>query len=246
MTNSSADGRHVYFGCWEDLSDRFRVDLLRGYVGFAETWAAMPRSQIVQVATDGSSGSTVYEEKYWIGHVNTSPTQTHILTFCHEGPWHKVDNRIWGFDTMSGNAWKIRPTSERETVGHEYWYDDGIRIGYHGQSAQGKPVLGHIRYDNTEQYEEAFPGKTGHIFSQDENLIVGDGVIRMWKWVDGRYLGPRILCRHDSVMHIQQTHPHPRISPDGQYVVFTSDRSGYGNVYMVPVVDFDELPPVKN
>ena len=44
MTNVSADGRHVYFGSWEDQSHKFKADLLRGYVGFAETWAEKPRS----------------------------------------------------------------------------------------------------------------------------------------------------------------------------------------------------------
>ena len=43
-------------------------------------------------------------------------------------------------------------------------------------------------------------------------------------------------------MHIQQAHPHPRISPDGKYVVFTSDRSGYCNVYKAAIADFDTLP----
>ncbi len=246
MTNCSPDGRHVYFGSWEDLSSQFPVDLLRGS-GSMETWAAKPLSQIVKVPTDGGSGTLVYEEKYWISHVNTSPTQAHILTFCHEGPWHKVDNRIWGFDIETGKVWKIRPTSEKEKVGHEYWYEDGIRIGYHGRSADGKPVLGHVRYDNNEQFEAEFPGETGHIFSHDEKLIVGDGggLIRVWKWQDGGYIGPRVLCRHDSAMRIQQTHPHPRISPDAQYVIFSSDRSGYGNVYIVPLVEFDKLPPTE-
>jgi len=55
-----------------------------------------------------------------------------------------------------------------------------------------------------------------------------------------------VLCRHDSAMKIQQTHPHPRLSPDGSYVVFSSDRSGYGNVYMVRVPEFESLPPTKD
>lgn len=245
MTNCSADGRHVFFGTWRDLSDRIPTDLLRGYVGFRETWEAKPRSQIVRVAIDGGSARVVFEEDYWIGHVNTSPSQPDILTFCHEGPWDKVDNRIWGMDAGTGAAWKIRPTAKGEVVGHEYWFDDGIHVGYHGLTAQGHPLLGHIRFDNTMPREWDFPGQTGHIFSLDEKLIVGDGsdVIRAWKLVGGVYSQPRVLCRHDSAMRIQQTHPHPRISPDGRYVVFSSDRSGYGNIYTVPLVEFESLPP---
>lgn len=249
MTNCSADGRYVYFGCFEDLSARIHTDMSRGYIGFAETWAAKPLSRIVRVPTDGSEGQVVREEQYFLGHVNTCPTQPHLLTFCHEGPWGKVDNRIWGLDVLSGKVWKIRPGSAQEYVGHEYWYADGLRIGYHGRRAEGTEfLLGHIRYDGQEQYETFFSGRPGHIFSHDEHLIVGDGggVIRVWKWQDGRYPPPRVLCRHDSAQRIQQAHPHPRISPDGTYVVFSSDRSGYGNVYTVPMVEFESLPPAEN
>jgi oligogalacturonide lyase len=248
MTNCSADGKYVYLGSWEDLSDTIPTDLQRGYVGFAETWEARPQSRVVRVAVDGSGHDIVFEEKYWIGHVNTSPTRANYLTFCHEGPWNKVDHRIWGLDADTGKAWQIRPTGPDETVGHEYWYQDGVRIGYHGHLDNGRPMLGHINFDNTEPCENDFPGQTGHIFSQDDRLIVGDGggVIRIWRWEGDHYSQPRILCRHDSAMRIQQTHPHPRISPDGTYVIFSSDRSGYGNVYRVPIMDFESLPPVED
>ena len=33
----------------------------------------------------------------------------------------------------------------------------------------------------------------------------------------------------------QHTHPHPNFSPDGRFVVFTSDRSGHAQVYEVEV-----------
>jgi hypothetical protein len=56
-------------------------------------------------------------------------------------------------------------------------------------------------------------------------------VIRLWRYDGTEYGPPRVLCCHDSSMHIQQAHPHPRVSPDGKYVLFTSDRSGYCNVY---------------
>jgi oligogalacturonide lyase len=246
MINCAADGAHVYASISEDMSDRFRVDYLRGYVGFAETWAAMPQSKIIKVATDGSGGGSVFEEKYWIGHVNTSPTNANILTFCHEGPWHKVDNRIWGFDVSTGKAWKIRAPKSGENVGHEYWYADGERVGYHGTNSDGTKFLGHCHYDDTDHVENSFPGNTGHIHSNDANLIVGDGgrVVRLWKWTGEQYEGPRTLCRHDSSSKIQQIHVHPRFSAPGDQVVFTTDVTGYGNVYLVDVPDFDQLPQI--
>ncbi len=244
MTNVAADGQHVYFGLWEDLSKRFRVDLLRGYVGFKEIFEARPRSRIMEVAVDTGAARVRLEERHWIGHVNTSPTQRNLLTFCHEGPWDRVDQRIWAMDTDTGRVWKVRPTSGRESVGHEYWYADGVRIGYHGRDAQGKPMIGRLRFDNTDHHETSFPGQTGHTFSLDERQIVGDGggVIRLWQYDGTKYLPPRVLCRHDSAARIQQAHAHPRISPDGRYVIFTSDRSGYCNVYQVPLADYARLP----
>lgn len=75
----------------------------------------------MRVTVDGSGADSVWKENYWVGHVNTSPTQPHLLTFCHEGPWDLVDNRIWGFNMEPGDVWQIRPREEEyERVGHEY------------------------------------------------------------------------------------------------------------------------------
>jgi oligogalacturonide lyase len=244
MINCSADGHHVYASISEDVSDRFRVDYLRGYVGFRETWEANPLSRIVKAATDGSGGAFIFEEQYWIGHVNTSPTNSDILTFCHEGPWDCVDNRIWGLGVSTGKVWKIRAPENGETVGHEYWHADGERVGYHGQRSDGSAYLGHCRFDDTDHIENHFPGKTGHIHSNDPSIIVGDGgkVVRLWQWDGEAYRYPRLLCRHDSSAKIQQVHVHPRFNADGTQVVFTSDVTGYGNVYLADIPDFDKLP----
>jgi len=245
MLNCTADGRYVCVGIWQDLSGQIETDLLRGYVGFAETWAAMPMSRILRVATDGS-GSTdiVFEERYWIGHINTSPTQPNLITYCHEGPWEKVDNRIWGLDLGTGYSWQIRPRASGEVVGHEYWYADGVTIGYHGHLADGRKIMGRTRYDNTQRSEVAFPHETGHIHSNDQSLIVGDaGSVRLWRWNGTGYDGPAKLCEHRCSFHIQQLHVHPRFNAQGNQVLFTSDISGYGNVYLADVPDFGSLPP---
>ncbi|HNZ40249.1 MAG TPA: oligogalacturonide lyase, partial [Candidatus Latescibacteria bacterium] len=56
---------------------------------------------------------------------------------------------------------------------------------------------------------------------------------------------PRVLCRHRCSSHIQQLHVHPRFNPAGTQVLFTSDMSGYGNVYLADVPDVDKLPDVE-
>ncbi len=245
MMNCTADGRFVCAGIYEDLSDRIRIDYQRGYVGFNETWEANPDSRILRMPVDGGTTETVHQENTWIGHVNTSPTQPEIATFCHEGPWALVDNRIWGLDVSSGEAWPIRQREvPDERVGHEYWLADGKYISYHGDRSDGSKLFGRVRWDDTDRFEVEFPHETGHIHSNDFHLIVGDAgsVVRLWQWNGERFDGPRILCEHRSSMHIQQTHVHPRFTPDGSQVVYTSDMSGYGNVYLVDVPDFQTLP----
>src|SRR5690606_19576896 len=135
-----------------------------------------------------------------------------------------------------------------EMTGHEYWYADGETIGYHGRRADGSKYFGHINYDNTDEVEVSFPHETGHIHSNDANLIVGDGgsVIRRWKWNGRDYEGPRVLCLHGSTSKIQHVHVHPRFTADGSKVVYTSDVSGYGNVYEVEVPEFESLPRLED
>ena len=45
-------------------------------------------------------------------------------------------------------------------------------------------------------------------------------------------------------MKIQQLHVHPRFSADGTQVVYTSDVSGYGNVYLAQVGRVQGLPMI--
>jgi oligogalacturonide lyase len=140
-------------------------------------------------------------------------------------------------------------------VGHEYWHADGLHLGYHGwadatdylEHRPGARFFGRIRFEGTDALEVAFPYETGHVHSNDFSSIVGDGmggrnVVRLWKWNRTSFDEPRVLCEHRSSFHIQKVHVHPRFSPDGRSVLFTSDRSGYGNLYYVPVPDLAALP----
>ena len=149
-SNATADGKFVITGYCQDLSDQFNVDLGHGYVGFREIWEAHPHCVIVRISLETGAVEKIFEDNCWLGHLNTSTTLPHIMTFCHEGPWDKVDNRIWCLNLQTRETWKIRPTAPGERVGHEYWMDDGEHIGYHGYVANGTIYVS-IRYDNTDQ-----------------------------------------------------------------------------------------------
>lgn len=248
MANVTCDGKYVCTAIYEDLSHKFEVDLLNGYVGFAEYWAAMPLSKIIRVATDGSGSEVIFEENYWIGHANTSPTQPHLITYCHEGPWDKVDQRIWGMDMSTGKTWKIRPGTLGDMAGHEYWLQDGLRVGYHGGDSKGA-FFGFARFDGSQVSEYPISNKpeSWHFASLDDKLVVSDGYekapyILLWKQQGDKFAGPRKLCRHDSSFHSQGVHPHPAFTPDGKSVVFTADKYGYGDVFTADLPEFESLP----
>ena len=79
-------------------------------------------------------------------------------------------------------------------------------------------------------------------------VIVGDGTRRdprllLWRRRNGGIEGPRVLARHGGSSHVQITHVHPRLSPDGGRILYVSDESGYGNLYLADLPDFEGLPP---
>ncbi len=246
LADVTADGRHVVTGFSRDLSDRFQVDLLNGYIGFNEMWAAKPHSTIWKVPVDGGAPEQVYEEHYWLGHFNASRKHANLMTFCHEGPWDKVDCRIWGLDIDTGRAWKIRPTKPDECVGHEYWMSDGEHIGYHGSKA-GHGIFGSIRYDNTDLVEAPFSGHSWHFHSHMLDLIVGDGnakepYLLVWRFMNGAFDGPKVLAWHRGSFHTQQVHVHPCVHAKGTKILYTTDGQGYGQVAVVDVPAWESLP----
>lgn len=245
----TADGGSVMTCLQEDLSHRLDLDLGNGYVGHRELMEAAPVSKIIRVQGDGGKTETVFEDQCFITHINASPTEPWLMTFCHEGPWHLVDHRIWGLDLRTGSAWKIRERLEpREKVGHEFFYPDGVTIGYHGFRENGTNFFGSIRYDNTGMEETEFSFDTWHSHADGFSKTVVDGkgdvkTLCVWRKQDAGYDGPRVLCELRCSFHSQKVHAHPRFDAAGERLLFTSDRSGYGNLYLVDLPgDIEKLP----
>lgn len=247
IMNVTADGKYVCTSIHQQLPEHLKLDRAKANDYLKETFEMKPISRVIRISTENGGAEVVYENRVFIAHVNTSPTQPHLLTFCHEGPWNLVENRIWGLNTDTGDSWMIRPrTMPEERIGHEYWHADGISIGYHGTRNNGDKFFGKIRFDNTMCEEESFPFHNMHVHSNDYNLIVGDGragtSVRLWKRNGEQFTGPRTLCAHRGSCQVQKLHIHPRFNASGSKVLFTSDMSGYGNLYLADVPDFESLP----
>lgn len=251
LGNASAttDNRHVLTCVQEDLSHRIRLDLDNGYVGHRELMEAAPHSMIVRIDADNGDAEKMYEANAFITHINASTTEPWLMTFCHEGPWHLVDHRIWGLDLRTGSAWRIRERLEAgEKVGHEFFYPDGVTIGYHGFRADGTNFFGSIRYDNAGMEETEFGFDTWHGYADGlgQAVVDGKGAVKslsVWRKKDGNYEGPRTLCELRCSFHSQKVHAHPRFDAQGKRLLFTSDKNGYANLYLIDMPEhFEALP----
>ena len=249
---TGAGGKHIYVGLTEDLSRRIFTRMGANYVGFEETFEAKPLCIILEIDLDTGAARKVWEEKCWVGHINPSPSLEGILTFCHEGPWDRVDNRMWVLDVKTGKARMLRPRKQPgEMIGHEYWLQDGLTVGYQVHvPTEGSPVrttyTGFIRWDGTGEIE-ALNGpmqSPDHVFSLDTERIVTDAgrAIKLIRREGARFDSPRVLCMHDSSFYFQNSHPHPCFTPDGKHVLYASDIEGYVNLYLADIPDYESLP----
>lgn len=259
---ATSDGSYIISSLSEpDPSADERVSF--AYAGFHTDFHRKPLTQVLRIDRVTGAVEIIHEDRCFITHLNPSPVIPDVMTFCHEGPWHLVDQRIWGLNITTGKTWKVRTQSGEDlAIGHEYWFADGVRIGYHGRSRSdathigGKHIYGHIRWDGSECVEQWFPFHSTHFHSLDERLIVGDGspaavfthqgvsqpFIQLFRWNGIEYEGPRILAYHRSTFNDQHAHPHPRFTPDGKHIIYTSDLTAYSNIYRVEIGDFENLP----
>jgi len=250
MPNCTCDGRFVCVVIEPALPAHLPAISTRNSPASRDQWELHPHAMIVRISTRDGECETVWEEDYHLGHVNTSPTVPNVATFCHEGPWRLVEQRVWGIDLETGETWPIRPQERDDViVGHEYWFADGAGLGYHGwfgRDPGGEALWGRVDPGGRDLREYRISRNCTHMHSLDSGLIVGDGtvydpVLILWRPGVESCEG-RVLCTHYSSFHAQCLHVHPAIMPGGQRIIFTSDMHGYGNIYVVEIPEFDSLP----
>jgi len=194
--------------------------------------------------------NSFYREAAWLNHLQFSPADPHLLMFCHEGPWHKLD-RIWTIHTDgTGLLLRHKRSLAMEIAGHEFWSPDGKRIWFDLQMPRGEKffLAGAALAAGT---EIRFPlerdqWSVHYNVSRDGKLFAGDGGASnmvahatngKWLWLfqpqpDETLRAERLvnMGKHDYALE-----PNVNFTPDGNWIVFRGNFDGSPQVYAVAV-----------
>jgi oligogalacturonide lyase len=187
-----------------------------------------------------------------MSHVQTSPVDPTMVTYCWQhayvpgspGIVGGTPNRIW-WNTIDGTDGG--PVGNQEFGlhrTHEFWFPDGKLMGYSARyqygPKKGEQFIGIITPDGKENFMMPAPVSSSHSQMYRDNTHwvsdLYDGLQLVMFTIEGKSIvKTEILYKHDSSMEGQPSHPHPHFSPDGRFVLFSTDTSGRPQVYTVKV-----------
>jgi len=212
-------------------------------------WWAIPVktgkvSRFIVVDTE-TGKSEVILERDTIGHPQFCPDDDNLILYA--GP---LTDRVWTVTRDGATNKRVYTREDRmQWVTHEVWMPGRKAIAFIDWPRGMRLIdidTGEAHWLNHFPAWHAAPDSTGTRFVCDTNFPdKGLHIIPL----DG---DPEFLCASDAtsegahwahpfpyndgpvaVEARQHTHPHPRFSPDGERVVFTSDKSGFAQLYEV-------------
>ena len=227
------------------------------YGGFLENFYGIKSGRIMIAATDGSGFETLYEDTHWLGHVQFAPDTNEFITYCHEGPWNYVQQRIWMLNTITRRAKPCYVQEQKDSIGHEFWTRDGMVFydnrgrGHDGTITSDKSQAVTMDYDGPDDIPEVgFVDKDCNVVRQlqlpyycnhyhankDNTLLVADAVNDL-VLIDISTDTPSIktLCEHNTSWRWQDVHCHPTWSWSNDAILYASDRDKEGEpqLYLV-------------
>jgi oligogalacturonide lyase len=236
-----------------------KVDVPRGpnYSGFKDHYYLVKDGRITLAYLDGSGSLDVFKDTHWLSHFQFCPVNPTLATFCHEGPWHLVTQRIWLLDFVSHEAWPCFRQGEQDSIGHEFWTQDGYVFfddrgpGHDGTITSDRtqavatdvavkestmiPFVGLADRRGNLVRRIEMPYYCNHYHGNPDNtILVGDDVDDLVLIdISGDEAKLKVLCNHKTSWHTQFSHCHPTWSWDGSQILYASDRGGRVNLYIV-------------
>ncbi len=254
----SADRRTIAF------SRNERVAVPRGpnYAGFKDHYYLVKDGRITLAYLDSARPGRdqwfdVFRDTHWLSHFQFSPDDPTLATFCHEGPWHLVTQRIWLLDFVSRQAWPCFRQEEQDSIGHEFWTQDGYIFfddrgpGHDGTitSSRTQAVATDVAVNQSTMIPfVGLADKKGNLVrridmpyycnhyhaNRDNTVLVGDDVDDLVLIdISTGEAKLQVLCNHKTSWHTQSAHCHPTWSWDGSRILYASDHGGRVNLYLV-------------
>ena len=211
------------------------------------------------LAVDTTTGAhQVVVEAAAIAHPQFHPDDASLLRYA--GPYH---SRIWMVRRDGRDNRLVYQREPRQWIVHEVWRPGTMEIlaadwphgvlGIDSQSAAVRRVCSfnawHPTINRTGMRmvcDTTYPDVGLHVFEVapdspllgEPRLLCLSGASNQgdhWDTDHCPYDDAEFQGGRRKVYAPQHTHPHPSFSPDGQWVVFTSDRSGVSQVYEAKV-----------
>jgi len=226
------------------------VDVQDGpnYTGFKERFYLVKDGRITLAYLDGSGWFDVFKDTHQVGHFQFCPDDSTLATYCHEGPWNLVTQRIWLLDLVAREARPCFRQEEYDSVGHEFWTQDGYIFfdnrgpGHDGTitSSRTQAVATEIAVKQQEDFvpfvgladrkgqvvrRVDMPYYTNHYHANPDNtILVGDDVDDLVLInIAGEQASLEVLCNHQTSWHTQSAHCHPTWGWDGRQILYASD-----------------------
>jgi oligogalacturonide lyase len=218
------------------------------YTGFKERFYLVKDGRITLAYLDGSGAFDVFKDTHQVGHFQFCPDDGTIGSYCHEGPWHLVTQRIWLLDFVAREARPCFRQSEVDSVGHEFWTNDGYIFfddrgpGHDGTITSSRtqavatdvavkqrgsfvPFVGLADRNGNIVRRISMPYYTNHYHANPDNtILVGDDVDDLLLInIAGEQASLEVLCNHKTSWHTQSAHCHPTWDWDGRQILYASD-----------------------
>jgi oligogalacturonide lyase len=236
-----------------------KVEVTRGpnYAGFKDSYYLIKDGRITLAYLDGSGWLDIFKDTHWLGHFQFCPDDSTLASFCHEGPWHLVTQRIWLLDFVSREGRPCFRQQEQDSIGHEFWTRDGYIFfddrgpGHDGTITSNRtqavardaparpetmvPFVGLVDRGGNLVRRIAMPYYCNHYHANPDNtLLVGDNVDDLVLIdISDQEAKLEVLCNHKTSWHTQSSHCHPTWSWDGSRILYASDHGGRVNLYLI-------------
>jgi len=227
------------------------------YAGFKERFYAIKDGRITLAYLDGSGAFDVFKDTHQVGHFQFSPVDSTLGTFCHEGPWNLVTQRIWFLDFISREVRPCFRQEEQDSIGHEFWTQDGLVFfdnrgpGHDGTITSDRtqavvkdiavnqnamiPFVGLVDRDGKLVHKIDLPYYCNHYHANPENtMLVGDDLDDLVLIdISAEKASEQVLCTHKTSWHTQSSHCHPTWDWDGSRILYASDYGGRVQLYLL-------------